>query len=63
MNWKRWPSAKCGILELRYFLGCTNEEAAQVLGVSRPTIVATWSSPKRGVPAAGGPLAGETLRA
>jgi RNA polymerase sigma factor (TIGR02999 family) len=29
---------KVRILELRYFLGCTNEEAAQVLGVSRPTI-------------------------
>ena len=29
---------KVRVLELRYFLGCTNEEAAQVLGVSRPTI-------------------------
>jgi len=29
---------KVRVLELRYFLGCTNEEAAQILGVSRPTI-------------------------
>jgi RNA polymerase sigma factor (TIGR02999 family) len=29
---------KVRVLELRYFLGCTNEEAAQVLGVSRPTL-------------------------
>jgi RNA polymerase sigma factor (TIGR02999 family) len=29
---------KVRVLELRYFLGCTNEETAQILGVSRPTI-------------------------
>ncbi len=29
---------KVRVLELRYFLGCTNEETAQVLGVSRPTV-------------------------
>lgn len=26
------------VVELRFFLGCTNEEAAEVLGVSRVTI-------------------------
>src|SRR5581483_7853033 len=29
---------KARAIELRYFLGCTNEEAAELLGVSRPTI-------------------------
>jgi RNA polymerase sigma factor (TIGR02999 family) len=29
---------KVRVLELRYFLGCTNEEAADLLGVSQPTI-------------------------
>jgi RNA polymerase sigma factor (TIGR02999 family) len=29
---------KVRVLELRYFLGCTNDETAQVVGVSRPTV-------------------------
>jgi RNA polymerase sigma factor (TIGR02999 family) len=29
---------KVRVLELRYFLGCTNEEAADLLDISRPTI-------------------------
>jgi RNA polymerase sigma factor (sigma-70 family) len=29
---------KVRVLELRFFLGCTNEEAAQVLNVSRATV-------------------------
>jgi RNA polymerase sigma factor (TIGR02999 family) len=29
---------KVRVIELRYFLGCTNEEAAEVLGVSRATV-------------------------
>jgi len=29
---------KVRAIELRYFLGCTNEEAAELLNVSRPTI-------------------------
>ena len=29
---------KVRVLELRFFLGCTNEEAAQLLNVSRPTV-------------------------
>lgn len=29
---------KVRVVELRYFLGCTNEEAAEMLRVSRPTI-------------------------
>ena len=29
---------KVRVLELRFFLGCTNEEAAELLGVSRPTV-------------------------
>ena len=29
---------KVRVIELRYFLGCTNEEAADLLNVSRPTI-------------------------
>jgi RNA polymerase sigma factor (TIGR02999 family) len=29
---------KVRVLELRYFLGCTNEEAADLLGISRPTV-------------------------
>lgn len=29
---------KVRVLELRFFLGCTNEETAQLLNVSRPTI-------------------------
>jgi RNA polymerase sigma factor (TIGR02999 family) len=31
-------SRKVRVIELRYFLGCTNEEAAGLLGVSRATI-------------------------
>jgi RNA polymerase sigma factor (TIGR02999 family) len=31
-------SRKVRVIELRYFLGCTNEEAAELLGVSRATI-------------------------
>jgi DNA-directed RNA polymerase specialized sigma24 family protein len=26
------------VLELRFFLGCTNEEAAQLLNISRATV-------------------------
>lgn len=29
---------KARVIELRYFLGCTNEEAAEVLGLTRATI-------------------------
>ena len=29
---------KVRVLELRYFLGCTNDETAELLGVSRPTV-------------------------
>jgi RNA polymerase sigma factor (sigma-70 family) len=29
---------KVRVLELRYFLGCTNDETAEILGLSRPTI-------------------------
>ncbi|SRR5579883_619737 len=29
---------KARVIELRYFLGCTNEETAELLGVSRPTV-------------------------
>lgn len=29
---------KVRVLELRYFLGCTNEEVAECLGISRPTV-------------------------
>ena len=29
---------KVRILELRFFLGCTNEETAQLLNISRPTV-------------------------
>ncbi len=29
---------KVRVIELRYFLGCTNEETAELLGVSRPTV-------------------------
>jgi RNA polymerase sigma factor (TIGR02999 family) len=29
---------KCRILELRYFLGCTNEETAELLGLSKATV-------------------------
>ena len=29
---------KVRVVELRFFLGCTNEETAQLLGVSRPTV-------------------------
>jgi len=29
---------KVRVIELRFFLGCTNEEAAELLNVSRPTI-------------------------
>ena len=29
---------KVRVLELRFFLGCTNEEAAQLLDISRPTV-------------------------
>lgn len=31
-------SRKVRVIELRYFLGCTNEEAAELLGVSRATV-------------------------
>jgi RNA polymerase sigma factor (TIGR02999 family) len=29
---------KVRVIELRYFLGCTNDEAAEVLEISRPTV-------------------------
>jgi RNA polymerase sigma factor (TIGR02999 family) len=29
---------KVRVLELRFFLGCTNDEAAQLLNISRPTV-------------------------
>jgi len=29
---------KVRVLELRFFLGCTNEETAELLGISRPTV-------------------------
>lgn len=29
---------KVRVIELRYFLGCTNQETAELLGVSRPTV-------------------------
>jgi len=55
---------KVRILELRYFLGCTNEEAAQVSGrFAPPPSIATWSSPKRGCTGGWGAARGETLRA
>ncbi len=29
---------KVRVIEFRYFLGCTNEETAELLGISRPTV-------------------------
>jgi RNA polymerase sigma factor (TIGR02999 family) len=35
---EREDARKVQAIELRYFLGCTNEEAAELLGISRPTV-------------------------
>jgi len=36
----------CRVVELRFFTGLTNEQVAQVLGVSRKTVVQDWSRAK-----------------
>jgi RNA polymerase sigma factor (TIGR02999 family) len=35
---EQFDERKVRAVELRYFLGCTNEEAAELLSVSRPTV-------------------------
>ena len=34
---------KCRVVELRFFGGLSNEETAEVLGVSRKTVVEDWT--------------------
>ena len=38
ISWKLVEERKVRVIELRFFLGCTNEETAQLLDVSRATI-------------------------
>jgi RNA polymerase sigma factor (TIGR02999 family) len=40
---QKWDPQKCRMVEMRYFAGLTNEQTAQVLGISVATVKREWT--------------------
>ena len=61
IGWRQKSPRKAELVKLRYFLGCTMAEAAQILGIAPATAERIGPTPRPGC-AAMAPGRGETIR-